>query len=190
MTDRLNSDRLNRIQGWMDSYVADRKYAGCATLVCQSGEELWFGTAGLRDVADDLPWQRDTVARIYSMTKPVTSLALMQLVEQGRVQLDAPVSEFIPEFSHCRALLPGATSLEETEPCAAPTLHQLLTHTSGLTYPFNPGPLTDALTEAKMAFYGAAESLEAECKRLAQFPLAFKPGARWEYSVGIDVILN
>lgn len=172
----------------MDGYVAARKFPGCATLVVQDGREIWFGTSGRRDVEADAPWTRDTVARIYSMTKPVTSVALMQLVEQGRVHLDAPVSAFIPEFADCRALVPGATALDQTEPCAAPTLHQLLTHTSGLTYPFNPGPLTEALTEAKMAFHGAAESLEAECKRLAAFPLAFKPGTRWEYSVGIDVI--
>lgn len=188
MTLRIERARLGRIQGWMERYVEERKFPGCATLVTRGGEEIWFDTAGLRDVENGRPWTRETVARIYSMTKPVTSVAMMQLVEQGRVHLDAPVSEFIPEFSQCRALVPGATSPDQTEPCDPPTLHQCLTHTSGLTYPFNPGPLSALLTEARMAFHGSAESLEAECRRLATFPLAFRPGTRWEYSVGIDVI--
>ena len=87
------------------------------------------------------PWQRDTVARIYSMTKPVTSVALMMLVERGLFHLDAPVSDFIPAFTDMHALVPGATAVDQTEPCATPTLHQLLTHTSGLSYAFNPGLL-------------------------------------------------
>lgn len=172
----------------MNRYVEERKFAGCATLIAAGGQEVWYGEAGLRDVEAGAKWTRDTVARIYSMTKPVASVALMQLVERGLIHLDAPVSDFIPEFAECRALIEGATSLDQTEPCAPPTLHQLLTHTSGLTYAFNPGPLGAALTEADLIFRNSAPSLLEECKRLAQFPLAFVPGTRWEYSMGIDVI--
>lgn len=184
----FDKDRLGRIDDWMKGYVAQRKFAGCATLIVQDGQEVWYGQQGLRDTDAGTPWTRDTVARIYSMTKPVTSVALMQLVERGLIHLDAPVSDFIPAFADCHALTERATSLDHTEPCAPPTLHQLLTHTSGLTYGFNPGPLGAALAEADMIFRNTAPSLEAECNRLAGFPLAFRPGSRWEYSVGIDVI--
>jgi CubicO group peptidase (beta-lactamase class C family) len=143
---------------------------------------------GQRDIAGDQPFTRDTVARIYSMTKPVTSVALMMLVEEGRVHLDAPVSAFIPEFAKCHALIPGAERIDQTEPCAVPTLHQLLTHTSGLSYPFNPGVLPGAMEEADIFFkpdHGPLADMAAQAGRL---PLAFRPGAKWEYSIGIDII--
>ncbi|MBC6443652.1 MAG: beta-lactamase family protein [Rhodobacteraceae bacterium] len=172
----------------MQGYVDTRKFAGCSVLIAQDGQEVWYGQAGLRRVEEGTPWSRDTVVRIYSMTKPVTTVALMMLVERGLTHLDAPVSEFIPAFAAMQALVPDANSPEDTRPCATPTLHQLLTHTSGLTYPFNPGPLAEALTQAQMMFAGSSAALADECDRLAAFPLAFPPGKKWEYSVGIDVI--
>ncbi|MFT5787068.1 MAG: CubicO group peptidase (beta-lactamase class C family) [Ascidiaceihabitans sp.] len=136
----------------------------------------------------DDPFSRDTVARIYSMTKPITSFVLMMLVEEGKVHLDAPLSQFIPEFADCGALVSGATSIDQTEKCACPTLHQLLTHTSGLSYPFNPGVLAAAMNEIDLLFKPNQGSLAQMCRDLAKLPLAFQPGSRWEYSVGIDVI--
>ena len=149
---------------------------------------MYFHASGLRDIAANVPFERDTLARIYSMTKPVTSLALMMLVERGLVHLDAPLSAFIPEFSDCRALVAGATDISQTVPCACPTLHQLLTHTSGLSYPFNPGVLSHAMAEQDLLFKPDQGALAAVCRDLAAYPLAFAPGRRWEYSVGIDVI--
>ncbi|MEM7441357.1 MAG: serine hydrolase domain-containing protein [Pseudomonadota bacterium] len=188
MTHGFDLTRLDRIQPWMQGYVDARRFAGCSTLITQNGEEVWYGETGLRSVEDGTPWTRDTVARIYSMTKPVTTAALMMLIERGLTHLDASVGNFIPAFAEMQAMKPGATSLSDTEPCAPPTLHQLLTHTSGLTYPFNPGPLTEALNEADMLFRCNAPPLAGECDKLAGFPLAFPPGHKWEYSVGIDVI--
>lgn len=188
MAVQFDIDRLDRIQGWMQGYVDARKFAGCATLVCAGGREVWYGAAGLRDTETGARWTRDTVARIYSMTKPVVSLALMQLVERGLVHLDAPVTEFIPEFEGVEALIPGAERIDQTAPCAPPTLHQLLLHTSGMSYPFNPGPLGAALNAAGLMFRGSGPSLAQECRRLAGFPLSFRPGTRWEYGLGIDVI--
>jgi CubicO group peptidase (beta-lactamase class C family) len=104
------------------------------------------------------------------------------------VHLDAPVSDFIPDFSKARCLVDGATDLSQTKRCAAPTLHQLLTHTSGLSYSFNPGLLPEAMKKEKLDFGPGPENLTQTADRLAAQPLAFKPGARWEYSVGIDVI--
>lgn len=184
----FDTSRLDRISTWMQAYVDERKYAGASVLVSRGGDEVYFGTAGLRNVAENLPFERDTLARIYSMTKPITSVAAMMLVERGLFPLNAPVSDFIPEFADARALLPNATSLDQTEPCAAPTIQQLLTHTSGLSYSFNPGLLPESMGEFKRDFGPGKATLAEMIKPLAAMPLAFKPGSRWEYSVGIDVI--
>ena len=185
---RLDPDRLSRIGTWMQTYIDRRRFAGCATLIFQEGEEVYYDARGLRDVENGLPWERDTVARVYSMTKPIASVALMTLVEKGQFPLEAPVSDFIPGFSDCHALIPGATDISQTEPCATPTLHQLLTHTSGLSYPFNPGVLGAAMHEVDLVFGPSSPSLADMVDQLTSLPLAFAPGSRWEYSVGIDVI--
>ena len=180
--------RLTRIASWMQGYIDARRFAGASVLITHKGQEVYYHDCGLRDLKAQTAWSRDTVARIYSMTKPVTSLALMQLVERGLFNLDTPVSEFIPEFAQMQALVQGAETLEQTAPCATPTLHQLLTHTSGLSYAFNPGPLGRAMMERKVEFRANQGSLAEMCRQTAALPLAFAPGRRWEYSVGIDII--
>ncbi|KEJ88177.1 serine hydrolase domain-containing protein [Sulfitobacter donghicola] len=184
----FNATRLERIGGWMQSYVDRKRFAGASVLIAQGGKEVYYHDCGLRDVAQAAPWQRDTVARIYSMTKPVTSVALMMLAEKGLFHLDAPVSDFIPSFGEMTCLVEGATALDQVVPCETPTLHQLLTHTSGLSYAFNPGVLGQAMTDQKIEFHGDRETLAQACDRAAALPLAFAPGARWNYSIGIDVI--
>ncbi|MEW9920409.1 serine hydrolase domain-containing protein [Marimonas sp. MJW-29] len=184
----FDKERLARIKGWMQGYVDARKYPGCAALIAQGGKEVFYHECGLRDVEGEVLWSRDTVARIYSMTKPVTSVAMMTLVERGLVHLDAPVSEFIPGFANARCLVPGAVTLDQVEPCAPPTLHQLLTHTSGLTYSFNPGAVPATMAEGKLDFGPGQRTLAEAADAIATLPLVFRPGARWEYSVGIDII--
>lgn len=184
----MHTKSLGRIAPWMQSYIEENKLAGSSVLIHQSGKEVYFHATGLRDI--DLPqaFDRETVARIYSMTKPITSFVLMTLVEEGRVHLDALISQYIPEFKAPHALIPGAETIDQTEACACPTLHQLLTHTSGLSYPFNPGVLGAAMADVDLLFKPNQGPLAQMCRELASFPLAFKPGAQWEYSVGIDVI--
>ncbi|WP_245514001.1 serine hydrolase domain-containing protein [Antarcticimicrobium luteum] len=184
----LDPDRLGRIADWMDRYVDARKYPGSSVLIARGGEKVYFNAAGSRNLEAGLPFTRDTVVRIYSMTKPITSVALMILAEQGLFHLEAPVSEFIPAFSDMRALIPGAERIDQVEPCATPTLHQLMTHTSGLSYPFNPGVLARAMDEQEMLFKPNQGNLAAMADKVAALPLAFKPGTRWEYSVGIDIL--
>lgn len=183
--DRL---RLDRIGTWMQRYVDARKYSGSSVLVQRGGEEVYFHACGLRNVEATLPFERDTLARIYSMTKPVTSVALMMLAERGLFHLDAPVSEFIPSFTGMQALLPGARDLSQVEPASSPTLHQLLTHTSGLSYPFNPGVLAQEMDRLDLLFKPNQGALAAMVDQVADLPLAFQPGTRWEYSVGIDIL--
>ncbi|MFT5613454.1 MAG: CubicO group peptidase (beta-lactamase class C family) [Granulosicoccus sp.] len=184
----LESARLDHINTWMQRYVDERKYPGSALLIARGGDEVYFNATGQRNLKENLPFQRDTVARIYSMTKPITSVALMMLAERGLFHLAAPVSDFIPAFANMQALIPGATSLDQTEPCATPTLHQLLTHISGLSYSFNPGLVPEMMAEQKRDFGPSKVTLAEMTDQLAAMPLAFKPGSRWEYSVGIDII--
>ncbi len=184
----FDTNRLNRIATWMDSYVADRKFAGSSVLINRNGQEAYFNATGLRDVENNLPFERDTVARIYSMTKPITSVAIMMLVERGLFHIDAPLSDFVPEFAQCHALIDGATAIDQTEPAPCPTIQQLLTHTSGLSYPFNPGVLPKAMEEKDLIFKGQQGPLADVVRELATLPLAFQPGTRWEYSVSTDVL--
>ena len=184
----LDAGRLARIAQWMQSYVDDRRFPGCSLLIARDGAEVFYHQTGQRNVEAELPWQRDTVARLYSMTKPVTSVALMMLAERGLFHLDAPVSDFLPAFKDCRALIPGASTIDQTEPAPPPTLHQLLTHTSGLSYPFNPGLLPEAMHARDLVFNATAGTLADQTDAVAALPLAFQPGSRWEYSVSIDVL--
>ncbi|MFS4583357.1 serine hydrolase domain-containing protein [Phaeobacter sp. C3_T13_0] len=184
----MDAARLQHLNSWQDLYVDRRKYAGSALLIHRNGTERYFYATGHRNIAEDLPFTRDTVARIYSMTKPVTSMALMMLVERGLLHLDAPVSDFLSEFNDMHCLVEGAIDVGQIESCRAPTLHELLTHTSGLSYPFNPGILPEEMAKTELMFKPDQGALAAKVTQLAELPLAFAPGSRWEYSVGIDVI--
>ncbi len=184
----FDAARLSRIDDWMQSYADRGRFPGASVLIARGGREVHFAARGLRDVEAGAPMTRDTLVRIYSMTKPITSVAIMMLVERGLFHLDAPISDFLPEFRDCRALIPGATSIDQTEPCATPTVHHLLTHTSGLSYPFNTGVLPRAMDEMGIIFRSDSGLLADQVRTLATLPLAFRPGKRWEYSVGIDVL--
>jgi CubicO group peptidase (beta-lactamase class C family) len=184
----FDTNKLGRIGDWMQTYVDRKRFAGCSVLVAQGGQEVYFDAKGQRDTDTGQPFTRDTIARIYSMTKPVTSVGIMMLAERGLFHLDAPVSDFIPAFADMRCLIDVATAADQTEPCQTPTLHQLLTHTSGLSYPFNPGITAKAMDEADILFRADQGSLAEMTDRVAALPLAFHPGTRWEYSVGIDVL--
>ena len=188
MAQGFDAARLKRIDDWMQAYVDARKYPGSTILIRHRGQEAHFHACGWRNIAAGLPFSRDTVARIYSMTKPVTTVAAMMLAERGLFHLDAPVSAFIPAFADCQALIPGAERLDQTEPCPPPTLHQLMTHTAGLTYPFNPGPVAAAMDERDLMFRPDQGGLADMVDRVAALPLAYRPGTRWEYSVSIDIL--
>lgn len=184
----FDRNRLEHIAQWMQRDVDERRFPGSSVLITRGGEEVYFHATGKRDLETGLPFQRDTIVRIYSMTKPITSVALMMLVERGLVHLDAPIHEFLPAYQHMHALLPGAEHIEQVEACDPPSIHQLLTHTSGLSYSFNPGVLAAKMEAEEILFSSGQGKLAEMTDRLSQLPLAFKPGAQWEYSVGIDVV--
>ncbi|MDH3665571.1 MAG: beta-lactamase family protein [Paracoccaceae bacterium] len=181
--------RLARIADWMQRYIDQGKIPGAQTLIARRGQVAYCECAGQRDVERALPWQRDTIARFYSMTKPITSTALMMLYEQALVSLDDPVDAFIPEFAERHVLWPGAKSITEVEPAETRmTLRHLMTHTSGLTYRFQPGLLAETYRETGVDFSVREGNLAETVKRLAALPLGFEPGSRWNYSVSTDVL--
>ncbi len=184
----FDPSRLQRIRHWMQVYVEVGKFSGSSVLINRNGNEVFFNAEGLRNRERSERFERDTVVRFYSMTKPVTTVALMILVEKGLCHLDAPVSDFIPAFSNMEALVAAARRIDQTTSCATPTLHQLLTHTSGFSYSFNPGILPEEMKKERLDFHPSGSALEHTCNRLATLPLAFAPGIGWEYSVSIDVI--
>lgn len=184
----FSSDRLENITRWMNSYIDAGKLAGTQTLVARHGKPVYSKWAGKADLDNNIPWNENTIARFYSMTKPVTSVALMMLYEKGLFHLDDPIEAFIPAFADMRCLRPQARDISDTEPVRTlPTVHHLLTHRSGLTYGFNGGVLGDAYVNEKMDFGVKRGTLEEQVDRLAALPLQFDPGSRWNYGVSTDV---
>ena len=189
--ERLGFDaaRLGRIDDWMARYVDSGKLPGAAVCILRRGEVAWRARAGMRDVDAGAPWTDDTLVRIYSMTKPVATVGLMTLYEEGLFRLDDPVADYLPELAGLVALRPGAERLDDVEPLARPlTVHHLLTHTAGFTYGFNGGVLGAAYEARRVGFGPRGAGLQAAVRRLAEMPLAFQPGARWNYGVSTDVV--
>lgn len=184
----FDSSRLARIDDWMQRNIDRGRYTGSSVLIARHGEPVHIGTAGLHSIDRNLAYQRDTIVRIYSMTKMVTTVGFMMLVERGLVHLAMPAATFFPGFDKAMALVEGAQSIDQVEAVPGPTLHQLLTHTSGLSYGFNPGVLARHYADLEVSFQPDAGGLEAVCNQVSNLPLAFSPGRSWQYSVGIDII--
>ena len=179
------ADRLARVAGHIDAYVAAGKLPGALCLVSRGGEEALCHETGLADVARGRPMARDAVVRLYSMTKPVVSVALLTLYEEGRFQLDDPVANTIPEWDGLTVFAGGDADRFITEPAAPMTVKHLLTHTSGLTYGFMHAHPVDALY--RRAEVPGAGTLDDMAAKLAKLPLQFQPGSAWNYGVSTDV---
>lgn len=180
--------RLARIGKHLERYVADGKLPGASILVSRNMEEAYFFATGYADVERKIPVARDTVFRIYSMTKPITSVALMSLYEHGLFQLDDPVAKFIPSWESLRVYESGEGSAMKTRELSEPmTIKHLLTHTSGLTYGFMQNHPVDALYRERQIGGGAGRTLEETVEELGSIPLLYEPGQRWHYSVATDI---
>ena len=185
----FDADRLGRLRPWMQRHVDAGRIPGAQVLVARRGHVVLHEWTGRMDVEGGRAWARDTLARVYSMTKPATSVALLMLYEDGLCRLDDPVDLYIPELGDLQVLRPDAARVDQTAPATVRlTLHHLLTHTSGMTYGFNPGPLAAAMRERKVDFGIARGDLSDTIGRLAELPLAFEPGSRWNYGVSTDVL--
>ncbi len=186
----LSSERLGRIVPWMRGYVEAGKLPGLSVTVARRGQVVFSHQEGLRDLARGLPMEADTIVRIYSMTKPLTSVAILMLYEEGLFQLDDPITRFLPEFRDMRVLVGGSRGKPETVPAERDiTFRDLLTHTSGLSYGFMDATLVDRMyREEGVDFQTAETSLAAVVGKAASLPLLAQPGAEWNYSIATDVL--
>jgi CubicO group peptidase (beta-lactamase class C family) len=187
----FSADRLARIDRHFARYVDDGRLAGWSLLVTRYGRIVHLATCGQRDQEAGLPVELDTLWRIYSMTKPVTSVAAMMLCEEGAFELKDPVSSLIPSFADLRVYKSGSALAPVTEPALGPVrIWHLLTHTAGLTYGFHHAHPVDAMYRAAGFEWGAPADIDLAgcCDAYASFPLLFQPGAEWNYSVASDVL--
>lgn len=169
--------------------ITDETLAGVSYAILRNGDVVARGCLGHADREAGIPLREDHLFRAFSNTKLVTSIAALQLHQQGRFGLDDPVGEYLPALRDLRVLRPGATSLDDTEAAREPVrVRHLLTHTAGFTYGFlDPSaPIAKAYADAGML--DPAVSLADQITRLARLPLLFEPGTRWNYSVATDVV--
>ena len=178
----MSSARLERLDALNRKYVEEGKLAGVMTMVARHGKIVHLSAAGTYGVDNDKPLTEDTLFRIYSMTKPVTSVALMLLYEEGAFQLNDPVAKFLPQFENMQVW-----KQDHYEDAQGPiTMHHLLTHTAGLTYGYpGGGPVDDQYREADLL---ASKDLDEFIDKVAALPLLFEPGERWHYGVSTDVL--
>jgi CubicO group peptidase (beta-lactamase class C family) len=179
----MNARRLERIRPAMQAYVDRSVYAGINTLIARRGKVVHTGAFGWRDKEAGEAMTADTIVRLYSMTKPIVCTALMTLLEEGRFRLVDPLARYIPAFGAVKVLEADGSLVAPVRPIL---IRDLMTHMSGLSYHFvEEAGVGKMYTESKLL--AAHHSLEATIDDLARFPLAFQPGSKWRYSVGIDV---
>ncbi|MFD8902154.1 serine hydrolase domain-containing protein [Streptomyces ardesiacus] len=187
----LDPEALDRLDGHFARQVDAGLLPGFLVAVARGGRVAHLTVHGMRDVAAGLPVTADTLWRIYSMTKPVTSVAVLMLVEEGRLALDDPVDRYLPAFAEPRVYVEGTGEDVVTRPAAGPVrVRHLMTHTAGLTFGFYHAHPVDALYRAAgvessvLPGAGLAETVDL----YAQLPLQFEPGTRWNYSVASNVL--
>jgi CubicO group peptidase (beta-lactamase class C family) len=186
----LCSKRLERIGAWMEEQVGAGRVPGLQVALARRGEVVFSACAGAMDEEQAKPMRPDTLFRIYSMTKPVTSVAAMMLYEEGCFQLDDPVGRYLPALAHMGVFTGGDADAFDMEPAHRPiTVHDLMTHTSGLTYGFFEESPVDAIYRARGIDFGASGRRLAELvAALGEVPLLCHPGAEWNYGVSTDVL--
>lgn len=187
----MDPRRLARIDAHLARYIDAGKVAGTLTVVSRRGKIVYAEAQGSRDVEAGLRVEKDTLWRIYSMTKPVTSVAAMMLVEQGLLELSDPISRFLPAFAEPRVYSGGSALKPTTVPATEPIrVWHLLTHTAGLTYGFHNLHPVDAIYRREGFEWGSPQGfdLAACCDAWARMPLIAQPGAEWVYSVASDVL--
>ncbi|MBX3413229.1 MAG: beta-lactamase family protein [Pirellulales bacterium] len=183
----LSEEKLAAIDEAMQSYVDKQKLAGIVVLIAREGKVAHAGVYGKLDREADKPMTRDALFRIYSMSKPITSAALMTLYDEGRFQLDDPVSKYLPELGDLKVYAgkkEGAVQLAALE--RPITIRDLMRHTSGLAYGIFPASPVDALyRDAKVL--DRDQTLDEMLEKLSKLPLAAQPGDKWMYSISVDV---
>ena len=186
----FSPDKLLRVRLALDSAIAAGELPGVVTLVWRKGALAQLNALGWRDIERKLPMEADTIFRIASMSKPVTAVAALMLVEEGKLALHDPVTRWVPEFSNMRVLRRADGPLDETDPAPrAITVEDLMTHRSGLAYPYTtPGPLAAALEKTIGSSIQSGLAPDEWIKALAALPLAYAPGRQFQYGVSTDLL--
>lgn len=174
----MSSERLERITQHLQTQVNEGQMAGAVAMVARQGKVVFVTTVGKQNLETGVPMARDTLFRIYSMTKPITAVAAMILYEEGAFKLSDPLSKHIPEFADLKVLVDGVTR----EPLRPPTIQDLMRHSAGFTYGFFGNEMY------RNADLDSSEDLKEFASRLSEIPLVYEPGSRWMYSVSSDVL--
>ena len=184
----LSAERLDQLAAGIQAMVDDGKLAGAVTLLARHGKIAFADVAGAQDIATGRPIERDTIFRIYSMTKPITGVALMMLHEEGKWRLDDPVSRYIPGFAdldvHVGERADGSLQLEDAG--RSMTMAELLSHAGGLAYGISNATPVDRLYREQRVL-NADAPLQTMIDKLSALPLLAQPGTRWHYSIAVDV---
>jgi CubicO group peptidase (beta-lactamase class C family) len=182
----FSPQRLDRLHGFLEAQIEAGRVSGAIVLLARQGQIVDWQAFGQRDLAAAAAMERDTIVRIYSMSKLVTSVAVLTLFEEGRFKLDDPITKFIPELASLQVFTGGTADAPQLEPARAPlTIKQLLTHTAGFTYDFGDSPLEQLYKRADL---WGAPNFKAFIERAAKLPLAHHPGERWTYGINTDVL--
>ncbi len=183
----FSTQRLERLHALLQQTVDQKQIAGAVTILARHGKIIDYRTYGQRDMASGAPMTRDVIFRDYSMTKPVTGVAMMILYEQGKWLPSDPISKFIPEFAHLKVYkgvdADGKPIL--VDPDHAPTMRELMSHTAGFTYGFFGNTPVDQMYRDAHLF--DAKNLQDFIEKLAKLPLLYQPGKGWTYSMSMDV---
>ena len=183
----LSTEGLERIDGYLQGLVDEGTLAGVVTLVARHGKKVHTSVMGKKDLASGEPLALDTIFRIFSMTKPVTGVAMGILWDEGLWSPDDAISKHLPSFADVRVFdgLDADGKPKTVAPDHAPTMRELMTHTAGLSYGFNPAEPLDKLYQQKQVWQSA--SLAEFADKVASLPLAYQPGSKWLYSMSMDV---
>lgn len=172
----------------IQQYVDDNILAGAVSIIIKDQQIVDFKTWGHADIEADRPVERDTIFRIYSNTKIITSVAAMCLYEDGKFELDDPIEKFLPIFANLQVIKPGATDPGDVEPLAnKPTVRQLMCHNAGFSYGIFQESIVDKLYTERDVL-GVTSTLADMVDKLAEIPLSYQPGTRWQYSVSTDIL--
>ena len=186
----FTTEGLARIDAYLKNEIETNKIAGAIMMIQRKGETAYFNSFGIRDPGTKEPMTPDTIFRIYSMSKPITTVAAMMLVEEGKLLLDEPVSKYIPSFANLKVGVEtkgeGGTTLELVPAKRPITIQDLMRHTSGLTYGSGEGMVKKAYFDAKL-FDGDLDNAEF-AERMAKLPLAYQPGTTWDYSHSTEIL--
>ena len=178
----VSAQRLEKIDAMARQYVADGSYSGIVTMLARHGKIIHLNAHGTYGIDNQTPMAADTLFRIYSMTKPITSIAAMMLYEEGKFHMTDPVSKHLPEFAEQKILIDGKL----VEPESPMIMRQLFTHTAGLTYGSTlDNPVDHQYKDAQIL---DSDDLNQFTEKLATLPLRFEPGTRYHYSVSLDVL--